>query len=423
MRRFSMMRVLVFAGSVAGLPLTTAGIFGEEAPVPRSSIFDQPPYAGIAVLHREKGDSRWLMAIPEPWQKLRKIIANEPGLVDVPYIYEDAKSSQPEKENIYRNASSLIYDDRRSVAISIVSRHGADTGIGFPDEKLWYRVSTDGGATFDRERPIVQQGDEYSPMHPNKYVFVGKNGFETSGGWINRLSNGKILFPFCFAPLDESGKQYNPVGGFTFSYVACLIGTWNEAGDDVLWDVSQDIQISGDLSSRGVNECAPMELKTPGHVLIVSRGGNAPDTGTQKACHWKTLSTDYGKTWSEYTPFTFDTGEEFYSPSSFGNAIRSSKTGKAYWVGNISRTKPDGNSPRYPLVIGEIDEETLSLRKKTVTIIDDRKEDDPSGLQLSNFGLIEDPKTGQIMLTLNRTDYLDPLLESEGTHTYVIEVQ
>ncbi|MEX0728075.1 MAG: right-handed parallel beta-helix repeat-containing protein [Planctomycetaceae bacterium] len=409
-------RLLSLGGAAA------VGLEEKTLPAP-SSVFDQPAYAGITIRSREKGDAAWQRAIPEPWHKLGAIIATEPKLVDVPYQYEDAKTPEPEQENIYRNAYCITYDDKRCVSISIVSRHGYDTGVGFPDEKLWYRVSTDGGKTFDQDRPIIQRGDEYSPLHPIKYVHVGKNGFETSGGWINRLSNGRILFPFCFAPLDENGKQYNPVGGYTFSYCACLLGTWNEAGDDVIWDVSSDIPISGGLSSRGVNECAPIELKTPGHVLMVSRGGNSPNTGTQQACHWKTLSTDYGKTWSEYTRFTYDTGEEFYSPSSFANAIRSSKTGKGYWVGNISRTKPDGNSPRYPIVIGEIDEETLSLRKRTVTIVDDLKEGDPAGLQLSNFGLVEDPKTGHIVMTLNRTDYLEPLSEGEGVHTYVIEVK
>lgn len=416
------MQILMIAACSMPLYPTVIEAFTEKNSSAGASVFDQPPYDGISLLHREKGDAVWQQAIPEPWRKRLAIISGKPPLIDVPYQYEDATTPVPEQENIYRNAFSIVYDDKRCVAISIVSRHGYDTGVGFPDEKLWYCVSTDGGKTYDPDRPIIQHGEEYTPLHPNKYVYVGKNGFETSGGWINRLSNGQILFPFCYAPLDENGKQYNPVGGYTFSYVACLLGTWNEAGDDVIWDVSRDIQISGELSSRGVNECAPVELKAPGHVLMVSRGGNSPNTGTQKACHWKTLSTDYGKTWSEYTRFTYDTGEEFNSPSSFANAIRSSKTGKAYWVGNISRTKPEGNAPRFPIVIGEIDEESLSLRKKTVTIIDDFHEGDPAGLQLSNFGLVEDPQTGHLVITLNRTDHLEPVLECEGVHSYVIEV-
>lgn len=421
MQRSAITRALVIGGVIGGSLLAAAEALADEAQHPISSVLDQPPYPGITVLSRDKGDATWQAAIPAAWRKLREIIAQEPAQIETPfYQYEGAEGLA--KENIHRHPHCIVYDDNRCVAISIASRFAADTGVGFPDEKLWFRVSTDGGVTWDQERPIIERGKGFSPMHPNKYVWVGKNGFETAGGWIARMSNGQILFPFCYAPLDENGKYYNPLGGYTFSYVACLIGTWNEAGNEVIWDVTQDVRISAGLASRGVSECAPVELKARGHVLIVSRGGNAPNTGTQKACHWKTLSTDYGKTWSEYTPFTYDDGEEFLTPASFSNAIRSSKTGKAYWVGNISRTMPNGGRPRYPLVIGEIDEEKLGLRKETATIIDDREPDDPPGLQLSNFGLIEDPQTGHILVRLNRSDFRKPQTDAEGVRTYVVEV-
>jgi hypothetical protein len=420
----TILRVGAVAGVVGGMHLAAAEAAAGEGHVPPTSVLAQAPYPGITVLRRETGDATWQAALPEPWRKLRATIGREAGDVAVPYVYDGAPAAGPQLEKIYRNHQAVICDPQRCVAVSIVSRHPADTGVGFPDEKLWYRVSTDGGATWDRERPIIQTGAEYSPMHPNRYVWVGRNGFETAAGWIGRMSNGQILFPFCYAPLGADGKQYNPLRAFTFSYVACLIGSWNEAGTDIVWDVSAPAEISADLASRGVSECAVVELlKSPGHILIVSRGGNEPNTGTQKACHWRTLSTDYGKTWSAYTPFTYETGEEFFSPASFCNAIRSSKTGKVYWVGNITRAVPRGNLPRFPLVIGEIDEEKLALRKATVTIVDDRQADDPPNLQLSNFGLLEDPATGNLLITLTRSDFQAPVGENEGLRTYVIEVK
>ena len=104
--------------------------------------------------------------------------------------------------------------------------------------------------------------------------------------------------------------------------------------------------------------------------------------------------------------------------------IRSSRTGKVYWVGNISRFLPRGNHPRYPLIIAELDEEMLGLRRETVTIIDDREPDDPADVQFSNFGVVEDPPTGHIVLHMNRymsTDYSE--LPGYGRHSYVIEVK
>ena len=62
-----------------------------------------------------------------------------------------------------------------------------------------------------------------------------------------------------------------------------------------------------------------------------------------------------------------------------------------------------GNGPRYPLQVAEIDEEHISLKKETVTIIDDRNPELDSGyLQLSNFGLLEDRQSQLIELYLTR---------------------
>ena len=47
---------------------------------------------------------------------------------------------------------------------------------------------------------------------------------------------------------------------------------------------------------------------------------------------------------------------------------------------------PSGNSPRYPLVIAEVEEKIPALRKRTVTVIDDCQ----PGLHLTTYG--QDPK-------------------------------
>ena len=98
-----------------------------------------------------------------------------------------------------------------------------------------------------------------------------------------------------------------------------------------------------------------------------------------------------------------DSGEPLYSPASISKTIRSSKTGKLYWVSNILDVPPEGNSPRYPLQIVEIDERGPSFKKDTVTIIDDRDpERDSEHLQLSNFSLVDNRETGDIEIFLTR---------------------
>ena len=387
-------------------------------------VFNQTPHPGIEVTSKEKGTARWEQAIPQVMRRYRPVMKATPSPMEVDfYRYPD---DGPSRQNVYQNAYLLKYDENRRVANAMLTRGVGDTATGFMDYKMWYRVSTDGGHTYGELRPIVQQGEPYSPMHPIEYVHVGKNSFcyATIPGIMLKLTNGQIFFPCYYAPLDAEGNYYNPLNAYTFSWVCGIIGTWNETGDDLTWDVSKPVVIQADQSSRGADECAVVELAgIPGHLLMVIRGSNEPNpTGKIPAGKWKTLSTDYGKTWSKCESFTFDDGKPFLSPSSCCSFIRSSRTGKCYWVGNISRTLPRGNWPRYPLVIGELDEEKLALRRNTVTIIDDRTPDDPADLQLSNYGLLEDEKTGEIILHVNRWV---PGGEAPGAgpHTYVIRVE
>ncbi|HJN13057.1 MAG TPA: hypothetical protein QF564_30555, partial [Pirellulaceae bacterium] len=90
------------------------------------------------------------------------------------------------------------------------------------------------------------------------------------------------------------------------------------------------------------------------------------------------------------------------SPSSIHRMIRHSTTGKLYWIGNISSAPPRGNSPRYPLVIAEVDEEIPAIRRDTVTLIDDRRKADSSKLQLSNFSLLENRENQHLEIYLTR---------------------
>lgn len=388
-------------------------------------VLNVPPYPGIRTVSKEKGTERWEKAVPQAMLQYRQTMGASKGPLEVPfYSYPDDPG--PSKQNVYQNPYVLRYDENRCIANAMLTRGVGDTATGFMDYKMWYRVSTDGGKTYGELRPIVQQGEGYSPMHPIEYVWVGRNSFcyATIPGIMLKLSNGQIFFPCYYAPLDSEGNYYNPLNAYTFSWVCGIIGTWNEAGDDLVWDVSEPVKLTPEQSSRGADECAVIELAgKPGHLAMVIRASNQPNPdGRIPAYKWKTLSTDYGKTWSPCEPFTFDDGQPFLSPSACCSFIRSSRTGKCYWVGNISRTLPRGNSPRYPLVIGEVDEDTLCLRRSTVTIIDDRQPGEPADLQLSNYNLLEDEKTGEFVLEVNRLTAAKDAPGS-GPHTYVIEVR
>ena len=183
----------------------------------------------------------------------------------------------------------------------------------------------------------------------------------------------------------------------------CFIGRWNEERRDYDWVISKPVFLPRRKSTRGLVELNLSEL-TNGNLLLIMRGSNTGlDPVKYPGRKWFSVSKDGGFTWSKVMDIRYDTGESLYSPASISRTIRSKKSGRLYWMGNIPDIPPDGNSPRYPLQIVEIDEEKLSFKKDTLTVIDDRNpEKDSEHLQLSNFSLIENRETHEMEVYLTR---------------------
>ena len=76
--------------------------------------------------------------------------------------------------------------------------------------------------------------------------------------------------------------------------------------------------------------------------------------------------------------------------------------GKRYFLGNIFEQNPQGNAPRYPLVLGEIDPSSLLLVRDSVFEIDTLQDCDHPTLALSNFSAHEDRYDGSLLLHCTR---------------------
>ena len=265
---------------------------------------------------------------------------------------------------------------------------------------IHYRISTDGGKTFDELRPILHEGTEFTPEHPLPNVWTGKNSAMNPCCRPITIHTGEVLLACQISPMDSNGNLYNPTGGYTYHYTAILIGKWDEDETDLHWILSDSVQVGPEQSTRGAIEGTLSELE-PGKILLIMRGSN--DSNPQLPGHkWMSHSTDNGRTWTKPVPWTYTNGQTFYSPSSCSYLVRHQRTKKLYWFGNISSENPRGNSPRYPLVIAEVDQKKLALKRETVLIIDTRGEGDGERLQLSNFAVYEDRATTDFIVISNR---------------------
>jgi hypothetical protein len=273
----------------------------------------------------------------------------------------------------------------------------------------FYQLSDDDGRSWGKARLLkYEEGPDFDSENWGDREFFRSN--EMYIGQAAALSNGSVIIS-ATVPVqyrDEEDEKYPSIfpNNYRKGCVAgaiCFVGSWNADLGDYEWRVSKPVFLPRRISTRGLVEINISEL-TNGNLLLIMRGSNTQrDPLECPGRKWFALSRDGGFSWSEALDIRYDTGETLYSPASISRTIRSKKTGRLYWVGNITDLPPKGNSPRYPLQIVEIDENNPSFKKETVTVIDDRDLiRDSEDLQLSNFSLLEDRETLKMEVYLTR---------------------
>lgn len=275
----------------------------------------------------------------------------------------------------------------------------------------FYQLSADDGNSWGPGRMLkYEDGPDYDPDDWGAQQFFSRNEMYIGGAAV--LGEGKVAIS-ATVPVEHRDADDEKVPSvFPNDYregsvagAMCFVGTWDAALGDYTWQTSTKMFLPRRQSTRGLVELDLCPL-ADGRLLLLMRGSN---TGLNPmACpsrRWYSISSDGGLTWTEVTDMRWDTGEQLYSPASIAHTFRSRRTGKLYWVGNIPDTPPDGNSPRYPLQIVEIDEASTvpSFKRDTLTVIDDRDpEKDSEHVQLSNFSVVDDRETGQVEIYLIR---------------------
>lgn len=256
----------------------------------------------------------------------------------------------------------------------------------------FYTCSADGGETWTPLKQLTyEDAPETAADTPLDEIrelpeFLARNQCWFYYNILTPASGGVILPVSRYAAhVEEDGTSY------AFDGPMCFIGQWNSARNDFDWTTSHPVTLSKRITGY-LEEPWLAELQN-GDLLLDMRGTNAgmPEVPGR---HWYSLSKDGGKTWTAPVDWRYGDGEQFYSPATMAKILRHSQTGKLYWFGNISRGPTNGNSPRYPFCIAEIDEAKPALRRDTLTVIDDY---DPARhtpqVQFSNFFVFENRET------------------------------
>jgi hypothetical protein len=232
--------------------------------------------------------------------------------------------------------------------------------------------------------------------------FPGQRTPAMSFSFPIKTTRGRLLFPGMRKTVDAAGKAIHY--GKTWApvdEVATVIGECGARGE-LAWRLGQPLNIAPELSSRGLDENALIELRD-GRIAAVCRGDNSafPDKPGYK---WLSFSHDDGQSWSAPVPLPATGGEPLESGANGSAFFRSIKNGRLYWMGNLALRgeRPNGNWPRSPLVIVEVQEEPLALKRDTIFAVDERGYNDSPRVQMSNFRLYQDRETGDVVIFLTR---------------------
>lgn len=284
---------------------------------------------------------------------------------------------------------------------------GRGEGISFSDH-CFLCVRKEGSDVSTPYLIKYEDGGDYNPANPLDTEYFDKNSAYFSKAWV--MKNGDVIFSLsvpvatCCRILGIDVKEVFP----SYPQPGLIVGRgkWNGTHYDLTF--SRPVVISDLKSSRGVNEPMTAELNG-GRLLVVFRGSNVrsenwntriePGTPGHK---WYCYSDDGGKTFTDPVPWHFDNGEVIYSSATISFFLRAAKNGKLYWFGNITDHNVDGNWPRYPLQVVEVDEQYGTAKRETLTLIDTRREGESKFVQLSNFALLDDRETGDIELYLTK---------------------
>ncbi|MBN1344001.1 MAG: exo-alpha-sialidase [Phycisphaerae bacterium] len=316
--------------------------------------------------------------------------------------------THPQGVRVYWDGGAELYDPAAKAVVSIWLRQTHLKGVYY--NQLFSRLSRDMGRTWSAPRQLTYEaGDAFDPAEPFKPGFLQNNQAYIGNNTI-RHSNGTLIHAGAGVNIPKGVPIPNPKRLNVMGIPAdarsigsvCFIGTWDETLGDYRWAGGKPVWVSREVSSRGLMEPEVAEL-TGGRVLVVWRTSNASLDVKERPGHkYYSVSTDGGRTLTEPKPWTYDDGVAFYSPSSIHRMFRHTVTGKLYWIGNISPGPAHANSPRYPLVIAEVDEKIPAIKRRTVSLIDDRREGESDRLQLSNFSLLENREDHSLEIYLTR---------------------
>ena len=336
------------------------------------------------------------------------VLVHRSGWVDASDTYDDFADS-------FSRDNGQSWSEPRP---ALRSRESPEGRVRYAENACFFDAETERLLTFtsrslsprDRHDPDAVWEVVHDAYDPAAELWRGERplGVSMPGGLAISFcfpiltSRGTLLIPACGKILGDDGTPVHHRGCWSPLYQAATVRGRRAADGTFAYSLGGIARIDPEASSRGLSENTLVELRD-GRIAMVARGYNSmfPERPGYK---WACFSSDDGASWSEPRPFGCDGGEPIESSSTGSALLRCARTRRLYWIGNlcIRGRRANGNWPRSPLVVAEVDEERFAIVRSSVAVIDEQAPGEPETVQHSNFRFYQDRQSGELVLFLTR---------------------
>ena len=253
--------------------------------------------------------------------------------------------------------------------------------------RIRYEISRDGGRTWSPSHQVIDHRDAYGEIAWGPGLRYGGTGAMADLFAWTFLDDGALVFGLTVANA-EGGREG----------VVYVQARWNADRSDLVFTVGDLILMP---SGKFPGSCCEPAVAHLGGTRLFNtmRCQGDPSTGIYST-RYSTVSEDGGLTWSEPEPLRYDDGATVWTPASYSQFVRSSKTGKTYWFANILPDPVHGQTPRYPLTSAEFDTDSCRIIRASVRSAQELPHGAPAERRYTNWGSYEERGTLDLILTL-----------------------
>lgn len=333
---------------------------------------------------------------PLPWNKLQTITR----------LSDDGANTwrQLESGDLTGPMANYFLDEENGMLLRYNRQPLPESERESKSQAYYQQISSDGGTTWGPRQPL-----DFDERVLCYYTIV-------------KLQSGRLLW---FTTENRPELSTDPLlyNSDLFFVVKSWLGTWRSDLSGVDWEPVASLRVEPRVSLQGLDEPSACQLPDGRIFTLFRQCGSLPSQHEQGCPNVKLycVSEDEGRTWSVPRPLTFEDDKYVDTSVSFTSAFCSTKNGRVYVILNIINRPFEGCDPRVALHIAEVDTDSFSVKRSTITVIDEIHEEHCYEIGYSNWELLEDRDTKNMLLFMKLEN--TPVYDGYDWNSYRYEIE